>query len=226
MKLEKKRRDEMYGFVDRTRNPITGRCPFACDYCYAKGYHHSKPGVFILDESALNNLGEHRTIFIGSRIDMWNNLISSEILSRILQICRGWINEYLFQSKNPKRFADFISEFPPQSILCTTIETNREDLVAAVSKAPSIHERVKAMQELNWKWKMVTIEPIMEFDLPELMGMIEAIKPQWINIGADSKGHHLPEPAKEKVIELENELRKEYHGYLILKSNLSRLLEE
>ncbi|HYQ55883.1 MAG TPA: hypothetical protein VEP89_00965 [Draconibacterium sp.] len=31
--------------------------------------------------------------------------------------------KYLFQSKNPKRFADF--ELPPKSVVCTTIETNR-----------------------------------------------------------------------------------------------------
>lgn len=189
----------MYGFVDITRNPIIGRCPYACDYCYAKHFHNYESFNFQFKESTLNNLGENRTIFIGSRIDLWNDLIKKEILSFILRCCRKYDNTYLFQSKNPERFHEFITEFPEKSILCTTIETNREELIKAVSQAPPVHERVEAMQELNWPKKMVTVEPIMNFDIAELIAMIEAIKPDCINVGADSKGHNLSEPSATKV---------------------------
>ncbi len=44
---------------------------------------------------------------------------------------------------------------------------------------------------------MVTIEPIMDFDLEPFVEMIKNTKPKFVNIGADSKGHNLPEPSSE-----------------------------
>jgi hypothetical protein len=52
--------------------------------------------------------------------------------------------------------------------------------------------------------------------------MVETILPQQINIGADSKGHHLPEPSAEKVDRLIIALRARGY-YLTLKSNLKRV---
>lgn len=222
MKLERKRRNNMYGFVEATRNPVAGKCPFTCKYCYAKRYHHFEPGVFSFDEATLANLGNHRTIFLGSRIDLWNDLIPAEILSRILWNCRKFQNEYLFQSKNPQRFVEFLSEFPENSILCTTIETNREDLILSISNAPPVHLRVKAMKELDWRWKMVTIEPILQFDISELIEMVNCINPNYVNVGADSKNHHLQEPTGGQV-DILIKLLKEMPRYVIEKSNLERL---
>jgi hypothetical protein len=54
---------------------------------------------------------------------------------------------------------------------------------------------------------MVTLEPILEFDLNALTKMIEAIRPEWVNIGADSKGHNLPEPSYEKIMQLFKNLK-------------------
>ena len=55
--------------------------------------------------------------------------------------------------------------------------------------------------------RMVSIEPLMDFDLDEFGVMIKTCKPKFVSIGADSKGHHLPEPPKEKIIELIKELK-------------------
>jgi len=68
---------------------------------------------------------------------------------------------------------------------------------------------------------MVTIEPIMDFDLIELVTIIKNIKPEWVNIGADSKGHNLPEPSKEKINALIEELKKITE--VKIKDNLKRL---
>ena len=50
--------------------------------------------------------------------------------------------------------------------------------------------------------RFVTIEPILDFDPDELVFCISEIKPDFVNIGADSKGHGLPEPSKEKILKL------------------------
>jgi hypothetical protein len=55
---------------------------------------------------------------------------------------------FLLQSKNPKRFLEFINHpIMKRCVLCTTIETNRfyPDFMR---NAPKIEERVEAMEEV------------------------------------------------------------------------------
>ena len=64
-----KQTGNMYPWCDFTWNPIRGRCPHQCDYCYMKIF---KVGELRLDEKALKDkLGADRTIFVGSSTDMW-----------------------------------------------------------------------------------------------------------------------------------------------------------
>ena len=48
----------------------------------------------------------------------------------------------------------------------------------------------------------MTIEPLLDFDVDILASWIVVINPEFVNIGADSKKHHLPEPSAEKVNDL------------------------
>ena len=52
--------------------------------------------------------------------------------------------------------------------------------------------------------------------------MIETIQPEWVNIGADSGYNNLPEPPKEKILQLIDELKK--FTKVKNKENLSRLV--
>ena len=108
----------------------------------------------------------------------------------------------------------------------TTIETNREELISKYSSAPPPAERVDGIRwvkEQGFK-TFITIEPIMDFDVDELSAMIRTANPNWINIGADSKGHNLPEPSGEKILALIENIRQS--GIEIRnKSNLKRLLD-
>ena len=51
--------------------------------------------------------------------------------------------------------------------------------------------------------------------------MIKGIKPEFVSIGADSKGHNLPEPSWDKVQSLIKELKK--FTEVKVKDNLMRL---
>ena len=70
--------------------------------------------------------------------------------------------------------------------------------------------------------KMVSIEPIMDFDLDIMVQWMNDIKPEFVSIGADSKGHNLPEPIPDKIRQLANELGHITH--VKMKNNLRRLL--
>lgn len=177
---------------------------------------HLYEGEPHLVESAFKPLGKDKTIFVGSMFDIWADSIPAEWIVRILEHCRKYDNTYLLQSKNPKRFLDFIKFCPDETFLFgTTIETNRITDV--------VNNRVYPLQLLTvhgYK-TMVSLEPIMGFDIEPLVKEIETVKPSFVSIGADSKGHNLPEPSPEKVEALITELKK--FTEVKIKDNLKRL---
>jgi hypothetical protein len=119
---------------------------------------------------------------------------------------------FLIQSKNPKAFNRI--EFPPNVILGTTIETNRDGLYKGIAKAPKPSQRYRNFLRIQHHPKMVTIEPVIDFDLKVMLKWIKDINPCMIWLGYDSKKCHLPEPKLEKVRELHWELSKA--GYVVI----------
>jgi len=208
-----KQSGNMYGFVTHTWNTIKGQCEHDCEYCYMKKF---KLNPVRFDEKEFKcNLGEGNFIFVGSGNDMFSKSIPAVWIHKTIDHCSEFKNKYLFQSKNPERFLSY--EFPEGTVLATTIESNYD---SGISKAPKIEERIRAMIELKCD-KMVTIEPIVKFDLDELVKMIQFIKPIQVNIGADSKGHHLNEPSREEINRLIEALKP--FTIVFLKDNLKRL---
>lgn len=199
----RKQTGNMYDFVTHTWNVIKGRCEHDCVYCYMKRWGELKPVRFD-DKEMTRDLGEGNVIFVGSSNDMFSAEIPDDWIKQVLNHCIMYpVNQYLFQSKNPGRMPSY--SFPENTIFGTTIETNRD---YNVSLAPSVTERANAIGKIRHYKTMVTIEPILDFDLKELVDLVKLAQPNWINIGADSKKNNLPEPSFKKVRELINELSK------------------
>lgn len=212
----------MYGFITATWNPIKGICPFSCAYCYMRKWW-PKMSAPRLDEKELKTkLGRGNYIFVGSSIDMFAKGIKDEWIIKALNYCIiNDNNTYLFQTKNPKNFNAFI--YPKNTILCTTIETNRTYL-EIVGNAPYPEMRATQILRIDNDFKkMITIEPVIDFDIDILADWMLKIKPMQINIGADSGNNHLPEPTPEKLKTFIN-LLKDNGLNVYLKPNLNRLL--
>jgi DNA repair photolyase len=183
---------------------------------------YSGPPRLLPSELAVN-YGSGKVVFICHMVDLFANDVPAESVNQVLRHCADYPeNTYVFQSKNPARFFDFLPQMPRTVILGTTIETNRP--TSDVSKAPAPIERFKAMLRLR-KMGMkifVTVEPILQFDLQELADWIAELRPDFLNIGADSKGRGLKEPSQTEVMALVAELRKS--GIEVReKENLERL---
>ncbi len=156
---------------------------------------------------------------------MWAQSIDGYWIAQVLDHCiRYPENTYLLQSKNPRRFPEFKHwyEMPNNFILGTTIETNRM-YPRLMGEAQSTYYRYLSMTTLKCH-KMVSIEPIMDFDLDVMVHWMKEIKPQFVSIGADSGNNHLPEPSGEKVkaliealkefteVRIKDNLRRFYHA--------------
>ena len=216
----KKQTGNMYEFVTHMWSPIRGKCSHDCSYCYMKKWGEQPP-LHIDARDLETDLGEGNFIFVCHTIDLFADDVPAGWIAKILGRLRYYDkNRYLLQSKNPKRFMKFIDRYPEDIIFGTTIETNRN---IVESKAPSVPQRAHALNELSVLEysTMVTIEPIFDFDLEELLDLIVYANPEWVNIGADSKRHDLPEPPKDKVEKLIEALQK--YTKVKLKRNLGRI---
>jgi len=215
-----KQSGNMYPFVTHTWNPIRGRCPHQCCYCYMKRF---KVGNLRLEEKELQtNLGNSNFVFVGSSTDMWAADVPSEWIQKVLEHISKYNNTYLFQTKNPIRFLKFLSYFKENYILGTTLETNRD---YNITKAPEPIERWMAFMQLN-KYsirRMISIEPIMDFNLRDFLCMLRDIRPEFVSVGADSKRNNLIEPPPEKIKQLIEHLKS--YTNVIIKDNLKRLLD-
>jgi len=65
---------------------------------------------------------------------------------------------------------------------------------------------------------------IMDFDIREFKMMLMNIRSDFVSIGADSKGHNLPEPSREKLLELIEWLKTITE--VKIKKNLNRILNK
>lgn len=209
------RKGDMYKFIKYTWNPIKGKCLHDCSYCYMKQINPNANEPRLAENELSTSLGSGKSIFIGSSTDMFAENISSEWITRVLDYCHQKNNAekpntFLLQSKNPKRFLEFINHpIMKRVVFCTTIETNRF-YTDIMRNAPTIEERVEAVEEIAKRGfsTMVTAEPLMQFDLDEMVSFTKRCNPKWVNIGRNTcRNIELPEPTQEEVQQLITELK-------------------
>jgi len=209
----------MYDFVTHTWNTVKGECYHNCLYCYMKRFGNQKPARF--DEKELKtDLGKDNFIFVGSSCDMFAKTIPDEWIKKTLQHCSKFGNRYLFQTKNPERLPKILP-LPYESNICVTMETNRF-YPNIMNNSPKPLHRYSELYKICTSL-YITIEPVMDFDLNEFVNLLKHSNAIQINIGADSGNNNLPEPPKEKILQLIYELSK--FTQVNQKSNLKRLLK-
>jgi hypothetical protein len=230
----KKSTGNMYPWVTHTHSHLGGECPHRCTYCYVDNPRFGRPAKYtgpirLFEDEFKVNYGSGRTIFVENCNDLFATDVPGNMIDRVLAHCCAFPgNTYVFQTKNPGGAIPFWMRFPNQFLFGTTIESNHF-FPAVMGHAPAPVLRASEMvlcsrYFMPGEFKcFVTIEPILDFDLIGLLNLIEAIKPQFVNIGADSKGHGLIEPSGAKVRALLNALAQ--RGVPIReKHNLQRLL--
>lgn len=221
----------MYPWVTHMHSHLRGACPHACPYCYATKGRAQRfaqgPLTFKADELNVgygSKDGVPKTIFIEHTHDLFAMGVADSWIDDILTHCRRTPeNTYVFQSRNLGRLYDWHGHMPDKCIVGTTIETDE----FAPGCAPDPVKRGCWMGVINdhEEWDtFVTIEPIIDFDLARMIRLMEAANPDWINIGADSKGCGLKEPSADKVLALIDGI-KALGIEIRQKKNLDRILK-
>jgi DNA repair photolyase len=215
----------MYKFVDIRWNPVKGKCLFNCSYCYVGRWGTTQKPTHLDKKELYRNLGRGNFIFVCSGCDLFHPSVSWELIAKVFRSARDRYqdnNTYMWHTKNPGRALEIpIWQYPEKSVLCVTVETDIH--MAQISAAPAPTDRIKALKQFKGE-KMITIEPIMDFNLDRFLQMILEAAPAQVNIGADSGHNRLPEPSAEKIVALINALKP--HAIVHLKDNINRIMKE
>lgn len=205
-------------------NPFKG-CRFDCSYCKPSFQLQAKRQKWNCDEcyrydphdhpERLSKIPSHETIFVAGNADI--SFCKPSFVRRIIEAIkkhnsgRGKPKTFYFQSKRPEYFGQFTDEFPENVILLTTLETNRDRGYEKVSKnAPLPSERYRQFLALDYPRKVVTIEPVMDFDVATFSKWLINLNPSYVWLGFNSrpKAVALPEPSQEKMVALISILKK------------------
>jgi hypothetical protein len=213
-------------------NPFVG-CRYDCVYCKpsfqkliawlggmhdCEGCRHYSPHTH---PKRLNNIPPNRAIFVCEDGDI--AFADPKFMARVFQAMRADKKKgriWFIQSKDPKCLQKYLKLLPQNTYIATTLETNRDEGYPKISKAPKPFQRYKDFLDLRWPNKIVTVEPLMDFDLPTFADWIESIKPEAVFVGYNShpKAVQLPEPDKKKVWKLIRAL--EDAGITVLKKEM------
>lgn len=216
IRIEKIRHKNMYDLSKKQWNPFVG-CKFDCLYCLSsfqrqakrqknrciKCYNYKPHDHPERLNRYIPKTKDNEFIFTCASGDV--SFCSTTFLKKIVNKIESKPDTtFLIQSKNPETFNRV--DFPNNVILGITLENNRDRGYSKISKAPLPSKRYKDFLKIKHSRKMVTIEPVMQFDLDIMVKWITDINPDIVWLGYDSKSCNLPEPSKDEFDELYNEL--------------------
>lgn len=162
-------------FYDYAWDIIEG-CEHACSYCYARKELKDFTPKFFPERLQEPYSYKPCKIFVNRHGDIMGSWVHKEDIQAVIDVAKDLKeHEFLFMTKNPKRFTEF--EFPPNCILGVTLES------------PDVWWRAEIMKDIKGR-KMASCEPILgnfkgydfsQFEYVVIGGLMGKGKPRFYN---------------------------------------------
>jgi protein gp37 len=164
-------------WCDYTINPVKGKCPMACPYCYARRmYDRFKWNPEIRYEiSAFDVLVDVKVpsrVFVGSTMELFGHWVNQGFLRTIFSMCRLYPQHtFIFLTKCPEQLSKW-SPFP-KNVWVGASATNSEHAIRAMTELGFIEASVK----------FLSLEPLLSNDGYTPWKYISFKKVNWVIIG-------------------------------------------
>lgn len=194
----------MFHKVTETWNPLGGRCPHECVYCFSMGekglvkkfdMKKYQGPIRLIEKEFKRKFKDGSFVFVQDMSDLFADAVPYNYICKVLNHIEDFPKTtFLLLTKNPRRYSEF---YIPKNCICgATIES---DYDYDDTLAPTIGLRYYHMMGLRHR-KMISIEPIMDFyNVEDFIEMIAHIEPEFIYIGFDNYNNNLPEPSLNEV---------------------------
>ncbi len=206
-------------WTDYSINPVKGKCPMACSYCYARRMYdrfkwnpeirYVDPGFTIAE---IQSIKEPSRIFVGSTMELFGEWISDLWLKDTFQIVRQFPQHtFIFLTKCPQNLRKW-SPFPDNCwVGCSATDYK----MFAFGMA--------GLKDVEAKVKFVSIEPMLErLNTPLLDQALQNCGISWVIIGQQTPVKPATMPNIEWVRETVEAADKA--GWAVfLKDNLTRV---
>lgn len=133
--------------------------------------------------------------------DLFSPFILNSWIGAIISITQLYEKiTWFWETKYPIGLDLWLSELPKNSIISTTIETNKRYDWKVAGLAPPPELRYKTFKELPWEHKHISVEPVMAADFDVLLKWFSSIDGlKQVSVGYDNYNNRLPEPPKAEV---------------------------
>ena len=161
-------------WTDITRNPIKGKCPTACPYCYARAiYDENKwdPGIRFRPEVLDDIPRKPCRVFVGSTMELF---LFPEWLPAIFDRCRQHPEHtFIFLTKQPQELPQW-SPFPRNC-----------EVGVSVTSDSMLKPAFDGLCDIEAKATFISFEPLLERITPDVIWAAQYSKwLDWVIIGA------------------------------------------
>ena len=181
-------------WTDYTINPIKGKCPVACSYCYArKIYDRFKWNPEIrFDGNALVDFPSNPSrIFVGSTMELFGDWIKPDWMEQIMALPQNFPQHtFIFLTKQPQNLVKF-SPFPDNCWVGVTATNNETYYKAMRFLADRDYWFNRPPNSVEAKVKFLSFEPLLgKIHLDTKYGFPLNLKKSginWLVIGAQTR---------------------------------------
>jgi DNA repair photolyase len=142
-------------------------------------------------------------VFVCDMTDLFGAWVPTEIIQQVFIAISNSPAKFLLLTKNPERYRQLISIgvlIPQNCVLGCTVESDVDHLSSGMME----QARLMVMSELSAMGYpvMLSIEPIMQFDVVRFPLWIAKVNPKFVAIGYDNYGNNLSEPELKTTLHL------------------------
>jgi len=185
-------------WTEYTSNPVKGKCPVGCPFCYAEAIRHRfhRPEEITFHPGELEAIKRHKKpvrIFVGSAIELFHDE-TIPYFWRILETVRECQQHtFIFLTKCPQNLP---KEWPDNCWVGQSITSNNQ-----------AGSYIGDMLKVKAKVKFLSIEPLLQWaDLPlqreSLPMILKRVGINWIIIGAQTPYREKTAPKEEWIREI------------------------
>ena len=209
-------------WCDYTVNPVKGKCPVACPYCYARRMYDRfkwNPEIKYLSidkvnsdistiDNARGSAGLNKRIFVGSTMELFGEWVAEDYLRQLFTVITGWPEHtFIFLTKRPENLIKW-SPFPPNCWVG----------FSATDSNSCLHGLLQMRDSVKAAVKFISLEPLLG-EIPFTGEEYQAAGISWVIIGQQTPANYKTAPKEIWIQQIRDSCDKVQIPYF-LKENL------